>query len=128
MRRFPVAAAVVLSIALAGHASADVTHYTDGCYYCRSTGPTGLSQECTRAGFLSNGQGDGLNCWQDSSLGWPAGSSCWTDTNPCYEVVVNGGPNGGQTSGGGGSTCRYVNGYCAPWCGSCSQVGPQASP
>lgn len=123
-RALELIAVVLLCMAFASTVSGEVTHCTDGCYYCKSVAPTGGGQTCTRAGLLSSGLGDGLNCWEDDSFAWPEGPTCWTDGNPCYETVVNGGPGGGQSSGGGGSTCRYENGYCAPWCGSCNRIGP----
>lgn len=108
--------ALGLAVARPAAASGIVTTTYWGCFRCNELGPTGVAAECDQVG--DNETGAGIQCKE--TRGIPGGPYCHIEPNPCYNTVADGG-SGGTTTGSGGSTCRYENGYCAPWCSACSQ-------
>ena len=128
MRRLPLVGGIVgliavgvflgLAAAVPVAAAGIRTQTYWGCYRCDAEGLTGMGAVCEHVG--DNENGDGIKCQETTGI--PGGTLCLIERNPCYNVVVDNGPNA-PTSGGGGDTCRYENGYCAPWCSACSQYG-----
>src|SRR4029077_14351525 len=101
----------------AGTASATTTTYY-GCFICKSTTLTGLGAICDGVGVLQGG--DGWECYEDNTLPWPDGPSCWVAGGPC----TNGGDGGGGSGGtiGGSDSCQ-TTGFCSAECFSCSGSG-----
>ena len=109
--------ALLLLMAGAENARAAITTYY-GCYNCQYVHLTGTAEECRPAGVLQGGEG--WTCYEDNSLPWPAGPSCWTNGQAC----TNGGTGGGtgSASGGGSDPCATTT-FCPAQCFSCSGGG-----
>ena len=102
----------------AGSARATITTYY-GCFNCSYIHPTSEAAFCSGAGALQGGEG--WICYEDDTLPWPDGPTCWTNGQAC----TNGGTGGGGTGGssGGGSNPCATTGFCPSQCFSCSGGG-----
>src|SRR3954447_17507899 len=77
----------------AGNALAHISTYY-GCYNCKTIHLTSEAAICSGAAPLQGGEG--WICYEDDTLPWPSGPTCWTNSQPC----TNGGDGGGGTGGG----------------------------
>lgn len=113
-----VGVGLLLFILGAGNGVAKITTYY-GCYNCKSIHPTSEAAICSGAGVLQGGSG--WICYEDDTLPWPDGPTCWTNGQAC----TNGGDGGAGTggAGGGGSNPCATNGFCPAQCFSCSGGG-----
>lgn len=102
----------------AGNAGATITTYY-GCYNCEYVHLMGPAEDCRPAAPLRGGEG--WICYEDNSLPWPDGPSCWTNGQACTNGG-DGGGSGGGSAGGGSDPCATM-GFCPAQCFSCSGSG-----
>ena len=114
--------ALLLFTVGAENARAHISTYY-GCFNCKYIHLTSEAAICSGAAPLQGGEG--WICYEDDTLPWPDGPTCWTNGQAC----TNGGDGGGGTgsSSGGGSDPCATSGFCPAQCFSCGGSGRPAA-